>query len=225
MTDFILPSDLADKFARFGEHVRAAPASEALTAFGLFAASVAGLIGSRLPQVEAIDRLQAFAEGVGLVAAHGDDTIQEILAHSFENPILSDADFDEFDKDAQRAPEFSDEAIALRFAEQHAARLRYVAPWADGFSGVGHIGAPTIRSTYSTRRGISADKLRANAKMRSPPSLGCQRKNGSRLGTSGARRSAPCSSRRGMGCGPMGSEHAGWRDRPSYSEDAPTCGR
>jgi putative DNA primase/helicase len=31
--------------------------------------------------------------------------------------------------DAQRPPEFSDEALALRFAERHANDLRYVAPW------------------------------------------------------------------------------------------------
>jgi putative DNA primase/helicase len=38
-----------------------------------------------------------------------------------------DAAFDEID--AQRPPAFTDEALALRFAERHADELRFVAPW------------------------------------------------------------------------------------------------
>jgi putative DNA primase/helicase len=37
------------------------------------------------------------------------------------------------DLDVHRAPEFSEEALALRFANQHASRLRYVAKWGTWF--------------------------------------------------------------------------------------------
>ena len=127
MTDFILPPDLAGKFAQLGDHVRVAPQSEKLTAFGLFARHVAGLVGSSLPHQEAVDRLQAFAEGAGLAAAHGDDVIQEELFRSFENPIFPDPDFDCINIDEERPPEFSDDALADRFAKANKDLLRFVA--------------------------------------------------------------------------------------------------
>ena len=63
---FILPGDLAEKFASLADIARAAAPSERLGAFGMFARHVAGFVGARCPQAEAVDRLQAFAETSGI---------------------------------------------------------------------------------------------------------------------------------------------------------------
>ena len=56
------------------------------------------------------------------------DILQAKLDVGFSNPIFPDETDDSTEDDA-RPPAFSDEAIALRFAERHAHDLRYVAAW------------------------------------------------------------------------------------------------
>jgi hypothetical protein len=51
-----------------------------------------------------------------------------------------------------QAPAFSDEALALRFAERHAGELRYVAAWGRWCRGREHIGDLTTRCALSTSR-------------------------------------------------------------------------
>ena len=50
-------------------------------------------------------------------------------------------------EDDARPPAFTDEALALRFAEKHADRLRYVAGWNKWHIWTGHTGVKTTRST------------------------------------------------------------------------------
>jgi putative DNA primase/helicase len=145
VTGFTLSSDLAEKIrAVVHSTVRVAPASEKLSAFELCAQRVFGLIGVELPQQEAIDRLQAIADAHGVVDTFGDDAVLDVMARALADP----ADEVDDDDDDARAPEFSDEAIALAFAEEHRDRLRYVAAWARWqlWSGMRWASDETLRS-------------------------------------------------------------------------------
>jgi putative DNA primase/helicase len=151
---FVLPPDLDVLFAENGATVRASPPSERLEAFERFARVAAGCIGSRLPQVECVDRLQAFAQACGLAASHGDDAIQELLARALASPLAKEGDEPLDDGEDERLPEFSDEALALRFAEHHANDLRYVAVWGKWlwFVGTHWRADDTLRTFDAARR-------------------------------------------------------------------------
>jgi putative DNA primase/helicase len=129
MSNFSPPPDLAEKYRSFANSVHVAPLSGKQAAFERCARLAFGFVGPTFPRAEIVDRLQATAEAAGIVAVFGDDIVQKILALASEAPIdrTDDAAFP--DDDEARPPEFSDEALALRFAEQHTERLRYVAAW------------------------------------------------------------------------------------------------
>jgi len=80
------------------------------------------------PRAEAADRLKAVADTNGLSEAHGDDWVQEMLAKGFAEPALDDETV-RLDADDRRPPNFSDEALALGFAEEHSRHLRFIAVW------------------------------------------------------------------------------------------------
>jgi putative DNA primase/helicase len=61
---------------------------------------------------------------IAVIASIDDDTAQDIMALATEKPNISSSG----SLDAL-APPFSDEALALSFAETHACNLRYVAAW------------------------------------------------------------------------------------------------
>jgi putative DNA primase/helicase len=79
-----------------------------------------------IAQQAVVDRLQNW----GVIAGLDDDEVQQIVveAKAFAG-IVGAVDDDAADIDA-RAPECSDEAIALELAELQSARLRYVKAWA-----------------------------------------------------------------------------------------------
>jgi hypothetical protein len=86
-----LPPDLDKKIAQHSSAVLAAPKSERLKAFTLAARYVFGLVSEpEFPAVKAADRLQVFAEAIGLVAEHGDDAIQQRLEAASSDPIEDD---------------------------------------------------------------------------------------------------------------------------------------
>ena len=122
--------EAADKFWKLTSAFHAAPASERAVAFEMLVRCAAGLAGPDFPQAEIVDRLQSTADAVGLNEACGVDVVQELMARGFSNPI-TDEDDEAVDLGdaADRPPAFSDEALALDFAEQHATHLRYVAAW------------------------------------------------------------------------------------------------
>lgn len=66
-----------------------------------------------------------------VIAGIGDDDAQAIIAEGFRRGAAGDGTADVADDDDadERAPEFSDEAVALQFAERHAGRLCYANPW------------------------------------------------------------------------------------------------
>jgi putative DNA primase/helicase len=127
---FVLPGDLSEKFVVLGDLVRGAPPSERLPALEFFARHAAALVGPRLPHAEAADRIWTFADAIGLIAAHGEDEVQAALTRGFENPAEPDSANVLSDDAEQVAPEFSDEALALKFAAEHHQTLRHVAVWA-----------------------------------------------------------------------------------------------
>jgi putative DNA primase/helicase len=120
-----LAPEIVDRLWAFADALKVAPASEKLTAFETLCRRAAGLICAEFPQPEAVDRLQSWAEVNGLVQTYGDDQIQEVLARALADPL---SEGDEID-DSARPPAFSDEALALSYAEQHDRQLRYVAAW------------------------------------------------------------------------------------------------
>ncbi len=122
--------EASDKFWKLTSAFSAAPLSERAVAFEMLVRRAAGLAGPDFPQAEIVDRLQSTADAVGLNEACGVDVVQELMARGFSNPI-TDEDDEAVDLGdaADRPPAFSDEALALEFAEQHATHLRYVAAW------------------------------------------------------------------------------------------------
>ncbi len=86
-----LPPDLDKKIAQHSSAVLAAPKSERLEAFTLAARYIFGLVSEpEFSAVKAADRLQVFAEAIGLVAEHGDDAIQQRLEAAAADPISPD---------------------------------------------------------------------------------------------------------------------------------------
>ena len=142
-------SEIVDKFWSFAKAAGAAPPSEKCNAFGELVRRTAGIVGENFAHADAVDRLQAFADSSGLTKNHGIDRVQELLAAGFANPIPDDETADD-----PRPPAFSDDALALRFAEQHEKRLRYVAPWGKYFmwDGVRWVADNTLRTFDHVRK-------------------------------------------------------------------------
>jgi putative DNA primase/helicase len=125
-----LPPDVAEKFLRFTDPVRTAPPAQRLDLFGIAAQRVFALVGADFPRSEAVDRLQMFADAMGLAASDGVDAVQSRLAAALASPFKpgeDDLTLDNGEGEEARPPEFSDEALALRFASRHANNTRYVA--------------------------------------------------------------------------------------------------
>jgi len=127
VSNFVLQPALAGRVWEYLSAVRVAPPSEKLDAFARATQLVAGLTGPGFPRQEAIDRLWVAAEVNGLIEAYNDDVVQAKLAEGFGNPISLDDALTQ--SDGARPPVFTDEALALRFAELHSDDLRYVAAW------------------------------------------------------------------------------------------------
>ena len=117
-----------------------------------------------------------------------------------------------------RPPAFTDEPLALQFAELHADDLRYVAAWGKWLplDGAGlavrrHAGRVRhgSRCLPGSGRGVQQAEDREG---------GCERKNGSRGRTPGESRSSPRRDDGAMGSRPVAAQHAGWRHRPSTPE-------
>jgi putative DNA primase/helicase len=86
-----------------------------------------------MAQQAMVDALHDFA----VIGGIGDDDAQHIISEAKDAksvgipaPSNSDAEAADLNDDDARPPAFSDEALALRFAEQHAGQLRYVSRWA-----------------------------------------------------------------------------------------------
>ena len=125
--------------------ISAAAPSGKLDAFATAARCVAAELvhPKRFPPNEAVDRLWAAAEAAGLVVLHGEDILQQHLAEAFADPLTANQDQPHLltssehklednegsDDDHARQPEFSDEALALQFAEKHGHELKYIAAW------------------------------------------------------------------------------------------------
>jgi putative DNA primase/helicase len=118
---FDLPPALARRVWEYLSAIEIAPPSEKLDAWTRTAQLVAGLIGPDFPQSEAADRMWAKADSDEVLRTYDTNILQSRLAKGFSDPIIAD--------DGNRPPDFSDEMLALRFAEQHAGDLRYVAAW------------------------------------------------------------------------------------------------
>ena len=120
---FELPPALAARVWQILRAIQIAPLSERLGAFRRATQLIAGLTGRDFSRREAADRLSAWADCNGLFEAYDEDTVQAALAEGFENPIFPD------ETDEARPPAFTDEELALRFAELHAYDLRFVSAW------------------------------------------------------------------------------------------------
>ncbi len=128
VSKFNLPSVLGGRVWKYLSAIRIAPPSEKLDAFTRSAQLIAGLTGPAFPVPEAAERLWAAAQAGGLVDEYGENIVQAKLPEGFENPILPD-ETNDGTEDGARPPAFTDDALALRFAELHAGDLRYVAAW------------------------------------------------------------------------------------------------
>ena len=125
----VTASEAVKRFLSITDAMRGAPPSEKSSAFAEIARRVANLIVEpHFPRAQAADRLSALAGAHGLAEAHGEDWVQQIIADAFADPASEDETVT-LDADDLRPPNFSDEALALGFAEQHSPYLRYVAAW------------------------------------------------------------------------------------------------
>jgi putative DNA primase/helicase len=123
-------AEITDSLWSLARTLRAAPPSEKDDAFIEIVRRTAGMVCEQeFPHVEAVDRLQSLADVNGLTEMHGADGVQEMLARGFAEPLNEDDDDEDGTGEQTRPPDFSDEALALGFAEQHAKRLRYVSVW------------------------------------------------------------------------------------------------
>jgi putative DNA primase/helicase len=127
-SSFVLRPALAGKVWGYLSAIRIAPPSEKLDAWARTSQLIAGLTGPDFPLSEAADRLWVVAETDEVLRNYDTDTLQAKLAEGFSNPIFPD-ETDGNTQDETRPPKFTDESLALRFAELHANDLRYVAAW------------------------------------------------------------------------------------------------
>jgi putative DNA primase/helicase len=124
---FTLPPDLAKKVWEHLRAIRIAPPSEKLDAWMRASQLIGGLTGPDFPLKEAADRFWAVAKTDEVLCTYDTNILQAKLAEGFSDPIFPDES--DASTEATRPPAFSDEALALRFAELHANDLRYVAAW------------------------------------------------------------------------------------------------
>ena len=152
-SNFIPPPALARRFWEYLRALQIAPPSEKLAAFVRASQLIAGLVGPDFPQREAIDRLWLTAEVNGLFEEHDENVVQAALAEGFRDPIFIDAK-DGSTENSPHPPAFTDEALALRFAERHSLDLRYVAAWSKWLSWNGKCWQfdDTLHALYFARR-------------------------------------------------------------------------
>ena len=125
----VFPADLADKFWSRVRLFNVAPASQKLEAFRSCALDVKRLVGPILSPADVADRLYEVALSAGIVGEWGEEAVQTILAEALALPFDDlEGESDLNDEDV-RPPEFSDEALALLFAERHGHHLKYVEVW------------------------------------------------------------------------------------------------
>ena len=127
-SNFILQPELAGKVWQILSAIRIAPASEKLAVWKHTAQLIAGLTGPDFPLGEAAARMWATAETDKVLRNYDADLLEAKLAGGFSDPIFPDETADSVE-DGARPPAFTDEALALCFAEQHVHDLRYVAAW------------------------------------------------------------------------------------------------
>jgi putative DNA primase/helicase len=127
MTRNGLPPYLAAKHLSYIDQALAAPEQDRLEVFRARASDYAHLSDGVLSRAEIADRLQDIAVATGIVPKWSQDDVQEIIKSAIESK-RDDGDAYVFD-DGGRPPEFSDEALALQFAERRKDSLRYVAVW------------------------------------------------------------------------------------------------
>jgi putative DNA primase/helicase len=115
---------IADKLLFLGERIRLASPAEKLVEFENVCRRAVALAGPGFDRANLADHLTSLAKETGVMPAHSVDAIQQVLSDAFS------AEEDEIDSDADaQAPAFSEEALALEFAELYASQLRYVAKW------------------------------------------------------------------------------------------------
>jgi putative DNA primase/helicase len=125
----VLPPSLAEKFWSRVRLINVAPKSQRLEAFRNCAHDVKRFIGPILSPADVADRLYEAALSTGIVLEWGEDAVQGVLTEALAS---SADDFEEdgaLDDDDVRSPQFSDEALALLFAERHGHQLKYVEAW------------------------------------------------------------------------------------------------
>jgi hypothetical protein len=142
--EFVLSPDLANRFWQIAKIIGAAAPSERLPAFCTAARCVAEELihPEQFPKTEAASRLRAAAEAAGLLRTHDEDFLQKCMSEAFAAALAADQDESNplnlapieedavgVDDDDVRPPEFSDEALALKFAKRHGHELKYVAAW------------------------------------------------------------------------------------------------
>jgi putative DNA primase/helicase len=142
--EFQLAPDIAGKFWDIVANNKAAAPSEKMAAFCTAARRVAESLVHpvRFPRTEAATRLLIAAEVDGLLDIFEVYDLQICLAEAFSEIPAFDQDRSEYfpaqsraDEDAKcadgdadtRPPQFSDEALALLFAERYGEKLRFVA--------------------------------------------------------------------------------------------------
>jgi putative DNA primase/helicase len=110
-----------------GERVRLASPADKFAEFARVCRLAIAMAEPGFNRASMADRLHQLAECTGVMPMHSVDEVQQILADVLPNPGSADAGMS--DEGEINAPPFSEEALALRFAERHADRLRYVAAW------------------------------------------------------------------------------------------------
>jgi putative DNA primase/helicase len=126
-----LPSEITNRCWARVQELDSVPLSERLNGFRVCAHDLARIIGNRISPTEIGDCLREYAIKVGVVGFWGEDAVQAILAEVLKfEATKADDQIDAFDA---RPPEFSDEALALRFAERFSHKLKYVALWNKWF--------------------------------------------------------------------------------------------
>jgi putative DNA primase/helicase len=133
MTRTTLPTEIANEFWARTKIIDAAAPSEKLHAFRTCAEDLVRRFGRWLPRAELGDHLDELATNSGLLVKFGVDEIQNIISEAIDVAVSDEDKQDEEIKDGARPPEFSDEALALLFAEQHHDFLKYVALWNKWF--------------------------------------------------------------------------------------------
>lgn len=126
--------DLAASLRDFCALINRSPEKKKRAAFEVAVRHIAARGGDDFVRLRAVDGLFELAISTGIVREHGVDAVQEVLAAAFgpmqNKPEIHPRSDDDGDGgDVERAPEFSDEALALRFADVNSNHLKYVSAW------------------------------------------------------------------------------------------------